>query len=147
MEAVRKAGSHNIAFNGHVFAAPDSNDGYGYGITDFLKAYNILRYGDGDVFITDYATQDGIFSAMTVAGDTPDNVTAIPFEVVNGQVVYGKPINLKVKTSMEEKGFYTYEIKLPKLSKKQLYQLYFLKFKFGGSEVWRVVGVEQPVAP
>ena len=145
MAAVRKAGSHNITFNGHVFAAPDSNDGYGYGITDFLKAYNILKFGESDVFMAEYATQDGVFSAMTVAGDTPDKVTAIPFEVVNGQFVIGKPLNLKVKTSIEEKGFYTYEIKLPKLSKKQPYQLYRIEFVFAGKTVSRIVGLEHPV--
>lgn len=145
MEAIRRAGDRNTSFNGKVIVQPDTNDGYGYGITDFLKAYNILMYGEADVFFKDYSSQDGIFSAMTVAGDTPDKVIAIPFEVVNGQVVYGKQLNLKVKTVIEEKGFYTYEIKLPKLSKRKPYQLYRIDFIMAGKTVSRIVGQEWPL--
>ena len=145
MEAIRRAGDRNTSFNGKVIVQPDTNDGYGYGITDFLKAYNILMYGEADVFFKDYSSQDGIFSAMTVAGDTPDKVIAIPFEVVNGQVVNGKPLNLKVKTVIEENGFCTCEIKLPKLSKRKPYQLYRIDFIMAGKTVSRIVGQEWPL--
>ena len=48
MEAVRKAGDRNVSLNGEILEEPDPKDGYGYGITDFLRAYNILKFGNED---------------------------------------------------------------------------------------------------
>ena len=159
MEAVRKAGSHNITFNGHVFAAPDSNDGYGYGITDFLRAYNILKYGnEDDVLFLAYSkamtdkTSNQFTAIVRSISQEPYStltVTATPLTYRDGKAIEGKPVNVKVakeivniKLGLSGLG---YVITLPKLSKKQPYQLYRVDFVIDGKTVSRIVGLEHSV--
>jgi len=159
MEAVRKAGSHNVKLNGNVITTPDPNDGYGYGVTDFLRAYNILKYGnEDDVLFLDYSKKmidktSNQFTAIvkSIAQETYSTltVTATPLTYRNGNAIEGKPINVKVskeivniKPGLSGLG---HVITLPKLSKQQSYQFYRIDFVIDGKTVSRVVGLEQPL--
>ncbi len=152
MDAVRKAGSHYRVFDGQVLAEPDTADGYGYGITDFLRAYNILRYGgEEEVMPISYAHQLNektsnqfaviIKSFEKIAYNTLE-VTATPLTFVNGIATEGKPAKVKVATKTLDTGALTHIITLPKLSKKTSYQLYRVDFVIDGKKVSRVMGLE-----
>ena len=151
MEAVRQAGDRNISFYGKVIVQPDTNDGYGYGITDFLRAYNILKYGETDVCIPFYTIDDPkinhtirVFREQT---STPSSITITPIRFVDGKMVEcGKTTKMKsvgepYKTPY---GLVEHDIILPKLSKKQPYQLYRIDFIIDGKTVSRIVGQEWP---
>ena len=145
MEAVRQAGGHNFRLNGARISMPDSNDGYGYGITDFLRAYNILKYGEKDVLILGdcgYCSTSRSINAITMGGITPDAVTITPISFIDGKIVEGKTHNLKFKTTETSQGFFSHEIPLPKVSKNS-FQLYRLDFVIKGKTVSRIVGNEQ----
>lgn len=158
MEAVRKAGSHNISLNGETITEPDSNDGYGYGITDFLRAYNILMYGnENDVLFMEYSKEmfDKTSSQFTAIVKSLDKepystltVTATPLVYRDGKAIEGKPVKVKmakeivnIKAGLSGLG---YVITLPKLPKNKPYQLYRVDFVIDGKMVSRVVGLEQP---
>ena len=151
MEAVRQAGSRNVVFNGYVFSAPDTDDGYGYGITDFLRAYNILKYGnEDDVMFMSYSNDmdsktANQFYALLGPAYTTLGVTATPFAFRDGKIVENKPVNVNVTQREMEDGTNAHVITLPKLSKKQPYQLYRVDFVIDGKTVSRIVGLEQPV--
>lgn len=148
MAAVRQAGDRNMSINGKSITEVDVENGYGYGITDFLRAYNILKYGEKDVVILancGYSTQDRDLHAITENGVFPESVTATPITFVNGQIVEGKTIKLKYKTIQTTKGFLSHELVLPKLSKKQPYQFYRLDFVINGKTQSRIVGLEPPM--
>ena len=145
MEAVRQAGGHNFRLNGARISMPDSNDGYGYGITDFLRAYNILKYGEKDVLILGdcgYCSTSRSINAITMGGLTPDAITITPISFIDGKIVEGKTHNLKFKTTETSQGFFSHEIPLPKVSKNS-FQLYRLDFVIKGKTVSRIVGNEQ----
>ena len=155
MEAVRKAGSHNITFDGKVIAAPDSNDGYGYGITDFLRAYNILKYGnEDDVLLASYSHEMNIktsnqFAVIIKSAEKPSyntlKVMATPLTYHDGTFTEGKTANVKVTQVVLEDGVLTHVITLPKLPKNKPYQFYRVDFVIDGKTVSRVVGLEQPL--
>ena len=154
MEAVRQAGDRNISFNGKVIAQPDTNDGYGYGITDFLRAYNILKYGETDVCIPFYTIDDPKINhtirVFREQNSTPSSITITPIRFVDGKMVEcGK--TAKVKSVGEPYktpyGLVEHDIILPKLSKKHPYQFYRLDFAIDGKTVSRIVGMEQPRLP
>ena len=153
MEAVRQAGDRNISFNGKVIAQPDTNDGYGYGITDFLRAYNILKFGDEDVMIHSYSQENAVPTSnmfgFTLSQQDYSNlqVTATPLAFEGEKVFEGKAKNVKIRQIITENGQQGYVVVLPKLPKSKPYQLYRLDFLFGGRTVSRVVGMEQPVLP
>ena len=159
IEAVRKAGSHNVSLNGETITEPDSNDGYGYGVTDFLRAYNILTFGnEDDVLFLSYSNDmvdktSNRFTAIVKSLDKEPystlTVTATPFTCRDGKAVEGKPIKVKVakeivniKAGLSGLG---YVITLPKLPKNKPYQLYRVDFAIDGKKVSRIVGLEQPV--
>ena len=159
MEAVRKAGSHNVTLNGETITEPDSNDGYGYGITDFLRAYNILMYGgEDDVLFLSYSKDmvdktSSQFTAIVKSLDkepyTTLTVTATPLAYQDGKAIEGKPIKVKmakeivnIKAGLSGLG---YVITLPRLPKSKPYQLYRVDFVIDGRTVSRIVGLEQPV--
>jgi subtilisin family serine protease len=159
MEAVHRAGSHNVSVNGDTITAPDPDDGYGYGITDFLRAYNILKYGnEDDVLFLAYSrdmidkTSNQFTAIVKSISQEPYStltVTATPLTYRDGKAIEGKPVNVKVakeivniKLGLSGLG---YVITLPKLSKKQPYQLYRVDFVIDGKTVSRIVGLEQPV--
>ena len=154
MEAVRKAGDRNVIFNGKVIVQPDTNDGYGYGITDFLRAYNILKYGETDVYLYNYTIDNPKINRTlrTFRGhnSTPSSITITPIKFINGKMMEcGKPAKVKsvgepYKTPY---GLVEHDIILPKLSKKHPYQLYRLDFVIDGMTVSRIVGIEQAVLP
>ncbi|MBO7629020.1 MAG: S8 family serine peptidase [Bacteroidales bacterium] len=159
MEAVRKAGDRNISLNGETITEPDSNDGYGYGITDFLRAYNILKFGnEDDVLFIDYCKDmiDKTSSQFTAIVKSLDKepystltVTATPLVYRDGKAIEGKPIKVKmakeivnIKAGLSGLG---YVITLPKLPKSNPYQLYRVDFVIDGKTVSRIVGLEQPL--
>ena len=147
IEAVRKAGNHNWSLNGQPITQPDSNDGYGYGITDFLCAYNLLKYGNRDVFILGlygHATEDRNIHALTEEGIIPTAVTATPITFNNGQVTESKPVKVKFVTKQTTKNLLAHELTLPKLHKKQAYQLYRVDFVIHGKVISRIIGQEHP---
>ena len=145
MEAIRQAGDHNVSFDGIIISQPDTNDGYGYGITDFLLAYNILKYGNSDVTLYHPATDSRTIVAQTKEGVIPDAITATPLTFINGQVTEGKPVKVKFAKSLYTKYYTGYELTLPKLPKKQPYQLYRIDFVINGKVISRIVGQEHPV--
>lgn len=151
MEAVRKAGDRNISFNGEIITQPDSNDGYGYGITDFLRAYNILKYGEKDVLMHCYSQECAVPTAnvfgftMGLQDYSNLQVTATPLTFVNGKALEGKTKKVKfrqVVTDDEPQGF---AVTMPKLPKSKPYQLYRVDFLIGGKTVSRIIGMEQPL--
>ena len=153
MEAVRQAGDRNISFNGKVIVQPDTNDGYGFGITDFLRAYNILKYGENDVMIHNYS-QENAMPTSNIFGFTLSQqdyrnlqVNATPLAFVNGKVFEGKAKKVKVRQIITENGQQGHVVVLPKLPKSKPYQLYRLDFLIGGKTVSRVVGMEQKLLP
>jgi len=152
MEAVRQAGDHNISFDGLIISQPDTNDGYGYGITDFLRAYNILKYGETDVFIPFYTIDNPkvnhTLRVFRKQNSTPSAITITPIHFIDGQMVEcGK--TAKVKTVSEPHltpyGLVEHDIILPKLSNKHPYQLYRIDFVIDGKTVSRIVGQELEV--
>ena len=153
MEAVRQAGDRNISFNGKVIVQPDTNDGYGYGITDFLRAYNILKYGDEDVMIHSYSQENAVptcnIFGFTLRQQDYNNlqVTATPLAFEGEKVFEGKAKKVKVRQIITENGQQGYVVVLPKLPKSKPYQLYRLDFLIEGKTVSRVVGMEQPLLP
>ena len=153
MEAVRQAGDRNISFNGKVIIQPDTNDGYGFGITDFLRAYNILKYGENDVMIHNYSQENAMPTSnifgFTLSQQDYSNlqVNATPLAFVNGKVIEGKAKKVKVRQIITENGQQGHVVVLPKLPKSKPYQLYRLDFLFGDKSVSRVVGMEQTVLP
>ena len=159
MEAIRQAGDHNISLNGDTITAPDPDDGYSYGITDFLRAYNILKYGnEDDVLFLSYSKEmidktSNQFTAIVKSMDQEPysilTITATPLSYRDGKVIEGKPINVKVKKEIVNikaglSGL-GYVITLPKLSKKQPDQLYRVDFVIDGKTVSRIVGMEQAI--
>jgi hypothetical protein len=148
MEAVRQAGDRNMSINGKAITEVDVENGYGYGVTDFLRAYNILKYGEKDVFMLSndgYSSHDRTFHAFTEANVFPESVTATPITFVNGQIVEGKTIKLKYKTILTSNKYFSHELILPKLSKNQPYQFYRLDFVINGNTQSRIVGLEPPM--
>jgi hypothetical protein len=152
MDAIRKAGDRNTIFNGKVILQPDTNDGYGYGITDFLKAYNILMYGETDVYLYSYTIDDPKINhtlrIFREQNSIPSSITITPINFINGKMMEcGKPAKVKsvgepYKTSY---GLVEHDIILPKLSKKHPYQLYRLDFVIDGKTVSRIIGQEWPL--
>ena len=148
IEAVHQAGDRNVSLNGQPIIQPDSNDGYGYGITDFLCAYNLLKYGNRDVLMSGtngYATEDRVINALTNESVVPTAITATPLAFANGQMTEGKPLNVKFVTTPTEKGLLSHELTLPKLPKSKPYQLYRIDFVIDGKTVSRIVGLEHPI--
>ena len=152
MEAIRHAGDRNISFGDFIISQPDTNDGYGYGITDFLRAYNILKYGETDVFIPFYTIDDPkITHAIRVFREqtsTPSAITITPITFVDGNMVEcGKTAKVKSvgKPYLTPYGLVEHDIILPKPSKKHPYQLYRIDFDINGKTVSRIVGQEWPI--
>ncbi len=148
MEAVRKAGSHNYSLNGKSSTVPDPNDGYGYGITDFLRAYNILLYGENDVYMVSesgYSTYDCHMYATTDKKATI--ITAIPVTIENGKIEEsGKAKKLKYECFETRDGQFAYNLtSLPKLPKNKPYQFYRIDFDIEGKIVSQIIGQEHPV--
>lgn len=153
MEAVRQAGDRNVSFNGKVIVRPDTNDGYGYGITDFLRAYNILKYGEDDVMIHNYSQENAVPTSnlfgFTLNQQDYSNlqVTATPLSFENGTVLEGKAKKIQVRQIITDNGQQSHVVILPKLPKSKPYQLYRLDFLLDGKTVSRIVGMEQAVLP
>ena len=160
MEAVRKAGDRNVSLNGEILEEPDPKDGYGYGITDFLRAYNILKFGnEDDVLFVVYSREmskktSNLFVVMIKSTLKQDysslTVTATPLTYRNGNATEGKTMKVKVKqynADIVSEGItgLAHVITLPKLPKNKPYQLYRVDFNIDGKTVSRVVGLEQPV--
>ncbi|MBO6080642.1 MAG: S8 family serine peptidase [Bacteroidales bacterium] len=152
MEAIRQAGDRNVIFNGKVILQPDSNDGYGYGITDFLRAYNILKYGETDVYILYYTIDNPkINHTLRIFRENnsiPSNITITPIKFINGTMEEcGKTTKIKSvgEAYNTTYGLVEHDIILPKLSKKHPYQLYRLDFVIDGKTVSRIVGQEWPL--
>ena len=160
MEAVRKAGDRNVSLNGEILVEPDPKDGYGYGITDFLRAYNILKFGnEDDVLFTSYSREmskktSNLFFVMiksTLKQEyTSLTVTATPLTYHNGNMTEGKTMKVKVKpynVDMVSEGIsgLVHIITLPKLPKSKPYQLYRVDFVIDGKTVSRIVGQELEV--
>ena len=159
MEAVRQAGDRNMVMNGNVYAAPDTNDGYGYGIADFLRAYNILTFGgENDVLFAAYSHEMNTKTSNQLAVIVKSSekqmyntltVTATPLTYRNGKATEGKPVKVKVFQHHinvdDELSGLVHIITLPKLPKSKPYQLYRVDFVIDGKTVSRIVGLEQPV--
>ncbi len=160
MEAVRQAGDRNVVMNGNVYEEPDTHDGYGYGITDFLRAYNILKYGrEDDVLFVVYSREmnskksNQFFVIVKSSEKQMYNtlaVTATPLTYRNGKATEGKPVKVKVfqhHIDIVSEGIsgLVHIITLPKLPKSKPYQLYRVDFVIDGKTVSRIVGLEQPV--
>lgn len=152
MEAVRHAGDRYLKLNGQTINEPDVENGYGYGITDFLRAYNILKYGETDVCIPFYTIDDPksnrTIRVFREQNSVPSAITITPITFVDGQMAEcGK--TAKVKTVSEpyltQYGVVEHDIILPKLSNKHPYQLYRLDFIIDGKTVSRIVGQEMGV--
>lgn len=159
MEAVRQAGDHNARLNGEILEEPDAHDGYGYGITDFLRAYNILKFGnEDDVLFAVYSRKMNtktsnrfiVLIKSTLKQDyTSLSVTATPLTYHNGNVTEGKTMKMKVQqynVDMVSEGIsgLVHIITLPKLPKSKPYQLYRVDFVIDGKTVSRIVGLENP---
>ena len=160
MEAVRRAGDRFMVMNGNVYMEPDSNDGYGFGITDFLRAYNILTFGnEDDVLFASYSHEMNIktsnqFAVIVKSAEKQAysnlTVTATPLAYHNGKATEGKMMKVKVTQQnidvSEGLSGLVHIITLPKLPKNKPYQLYRVDFVIDGKTVSRIVGLEQPVA-
>lgn len=159
MEAVRQAGDRNLVMNGNVYAAPDTNDGYGYGIADFLRAYNILTFGgEDDVLFAAYSHEmntktSNQFAVIVKSAEkqmySTLAITATPLTYHNGKATDGKPVKVKVFQHHidvdDELSGLVHTITLPKLPKSKPYQLYRVDFVIDGKTVSRVVGLEHPL--
>lgn len=138
MDAVRKSGSSY---------ALDKNPQMGYGIPDFLKAYNILRqqsysYPDAGVYFSDYRLlkqKNGKWQTMATVYYSAPNSGSLSFEVKSG----GK---MKVKqVSAEAAGdahVACYLITLPPLKKGEKYRVEEMNVQCGGKPFSFVFGLE-----
>ncbi len=152
MEAIRQAGDRYLKLNGQTINEPDVENGYGYGITDFLRAYNILKYGETDVCIPFYTIADPksnrTIRVFREQNSTPSAITITPITFVDGNMVEcGKPTKAKSggEPYLTPYGLMEQDIILPKLSKKQPYQLYRVDFVINGRTVSRIVGQDWPI--
>ena len=143
MEAIRQAGDCNVSTPDGIFiTGPNTNDGYGYGITDFLLAYNILKYGNTDVTFFHPVTEGRTIYARTKEGIYPTDIIATPLFFKQGQVTEGKPVKVKFTTTLSTQYGMFHKLTLPKLANKQPYQLYRVDFVIDGKTVSRIVGQE-----
>ncbi len=129
MDAIRKSGSQSNR--------PD--DALGYGITDFMEAYNILNQSDTlkSVRIA--------FSAYAITTGTP---LKVGIESKNSKTITitttirGTELTTVLIDKMGGVGYF--DINLPKLPKKQRYGLLDIQLKGDDFETTYVIGIEHP---
>lgn len=133
MEAIRKSGDRA--------AAPDSS--LGYGITDFLKAYNILlqtmEFNDFNVQIKNYVINESNL-LFTITVKEPKEIVVVTTSRAN-------PEKKKIKKMKLNPGQNELKIKTPKLQKSLKYDFIDLKInetKNEKSQLHYVLGIERP---
>jgi hypothetical protein len=129
MDAIRKSGAQ--------YSHPD--DALGYGITDFLKAYNLLMQPDTkfpvNIDFISFCTTTKKNFFIRMSSNNPVNVTV-------SSTMRGSNLTV-TQTHLIEKEEYI-QVKLPKLSKKQKYALIDVIIKTGEIERNFVIGLEHP---
>lgn len=137
MEAVRQSG--------HLYENPE--DQRGYGIPDFLKAYNILRqqsnsYADAGIYFSDYGLvkqKNGKWQTIATVYHSAPNTGALSFSVSSG----GK---LKVKrlssVSARDSQVETYLITFSSLKKGEEYRIEEMNVQCGGRPFSFIFGLE-----
>ena len=139
MEAVRQSSSQSTE--------PDSL--LGYGLPDFLQAYNMLKQPAPSSFSISFVAFDTDtlffgFNPHQVTGKTqPPHCSLLP---ADGK---GKPKKLTCKsflTSLTRDGDWVtfYYIVLPKCAKKKSYQLSNLEIEYNDTKLLYVIGQEPP---
>lgn len=130
MDAIRRSG--------HQADNPD--DALGYGITDFLKAYNLLLHSDSEnnkfsIHFDSYSVENNnIILKTSSSEDVVLNVTAN---------MRGTD-QLLIKNYSVKSGSNILKLTLPKLSKKEKYGIIDLTIANGGNERQYVIGIEHP---
>ncbi|MBO7491115.1 MAG: S8 family serine peptidase [Bacteroidales bacterium] len=138
MDAVRKSGS---------FYTLDKNPQMGYGITDFLKAYNILRqqsysYPDAGVYFSDYALEkqkNGKWQTMATVYYSAPNNGSLSFEAKSGGKLKVKRISA---TTAGDAHVVCYLITFPPLKKGEQYRVEEMNVQCGGKPFSFVFGLE-----
>ena len=130
MDAIRKSGNQ----------ASHPDDSLGYGITDFLKAYNLLNESQSvkgqqklDVTFASYVSQ-GVPADIKIKADQEIPVT-ITAQLRGTQ----KPVSKNVKLKAGEQ---TISVKLPKLAKNEKYGIVDLKVTGNNINRTYVMGLE-----
>lgn len=129
MDAVRRSGSR--------FATPDS--AYGYGIPDFLRAYNYLLQPepkDISVSFDSFVAAKGLVK-IKVTSDGPVEITATA-ACKNGS-------SKICKKTYKVQGTQTLSVKVPKLSSKKKYEIVNLTLQYGSQTLHYVVGEENNI--
>lgn len=162
MEAVRQAGNrHPVAVQGlHGLNLPfDDDNGLGFGITNFLKAYNILRFNNNDTHIillgdsrsytaekrVDFLVNGSIREKnyrtlqISITPINPDDPTAAkPRSVkVKCEVVKNSPV------TAEGSPLLLHSFSLPALPKNKKFQIYRIDFLTDGFSSSMIVGQER----
>jgi hypothetical protein len=129
MDAIRKSGNQA--------AQPDSS--LGYGITDFLKAYNLLNQPESSYFIDfkNYALFDKNAEVVIIAPEAGEALLEF-YADSNPQKISSKKITLV-------SGKNQYKFSLPKLSKKSDYEIYKVKITINGNSFNFILGQEKAI--
>lgn len=159
MDAIRRAGDRYPAadqeFNNSLEFSDDN--GYGYGITDFLKAYNILKNSKSDDFVIplkqNFFSSDGTLRFALAGSIYKQNyqklsVTATPVEINGEKFTEKKPIRLKItkkigKSEYSDELLLVHEVYLPKLPKSKSFQIYKVDFDKDGKITSLIIGQER----
>lgn len=158
MDVIRRAGDrYPSSIPGIDNPLPfEQENGYGYGITDFLKAYNLLLNQNNEVIplynAPFYSTKD-VIVFMVKGSVFKQNyskilVTATPLKAGNATLKTGNAKKLKVKYSVVQRDnisknlLLTHIVSLPKLAKSKNYQLYRIDVSIDGRMSSFVVGQE-----
>ncbi|MCQ2284571.1 MAG: S8 family serine peptidase, partial [Bacteroidales bacterium] len=131
MDAVRQSGNQ--------FAKPDS--ALGYGIPDFLKAYNILKQPQPASFTVDFDSFE-VDENGTVSVEISDpNATFI----IKGEKGDIQPKIQKLHFTIDdvESDIVKYVIQFPKADKKKMYELYELEVKCQNETLRYTIGREK----
>ncbi len=135
MDAVRKSGS----------ALDHSDNQMGYGIADFLKAYNILRnqsYADAGVYFSDYAPEklkNGKWQTMATVYYSAPNNGSLNFSVKSGNKLKVKRIS---HVAARDAHVVFYRITFPPLKKGEKYRVEEMNVQCGGKPFSFVFGLE-----
>lgn len=129
MDAVRRSGNQATQ--------PDSS--LGYGITDFLKAYNLLNQPESSYSIDfkNYALYDKNAEVVIFAPEAGEALLEF-YADSNPQKISSKKITL-----ISGKNYYKFS--LPKLPKKSDYEIYKVKITINGNSFNFILGQEKAI--
>ncbi len=162
MDAVRKAGDRypaDVPGLSNLSLPLDNDNGYGYGVTNFLKAYNILKSGDQDshiVLINDARTysvtkQIDFLVRNSLSSENYNQIEVLATQVnfKSSELVWGTTKKLKVKNVLKKTNYANNEllchsVTLPSVKKNSRYSTYLIEIVVDGVKTSFIIGQKKP---